>query len=441
MIVHGFPPGGRAGVHRILRFIKYLPSYGWNPIVLTTKETYWRKRNMELNSCLLEKVPKCTRINRVSEIDLWYYVNRGLRHNRNSENPSIFIKQPFGENSMRRLKSFIRSLISIPDQHTVGWLLPSVFRGICIAMSEKIDVLYATGPCWTSLFIGVLLKLITKKPLVLDIRDPWTENHYFGYEHPWRKEVDRFLERKFYSVADIIVTVTGPWKELLKRMRVRDIGHKLRVIPHGVDFEDFVHFVPSLPNNFVITHCGSLYEGEDDIDPFFQAIAELIKEGLIAEEALDVNMLGSIEKYTQDCVHRYQLDKVVHHLGFVPYFEAIKHQVNSSILLLILKAASDLAVQGRCPVKLFEYLAAGRPILAIVPKGVAADLVRSTRAGALVEPQDVEGIKKQIYNFYVKYRKGNLKINTDLSAVRRRFDGEKLTGELARELNGLVVDN
>jgi glycosyltransferase involved in cell wall biosynthesis len=313
--------------------------------------------------------------------------------------------------------------IFIPDIN-VGWLPFAVRRGEQIIKKEGIDVIYATAPIYTSLLIACLLKRRTGKPLVIDFRDPWTQNVFTKYPTKLHRKIEEKLEKYVLMTADYIITATEPMRlKLIEKHPF--LKGKCATITNGFDPEDFKGLTRS-PNRekFAITFTGYLY-GLRTAKYFLIALKELFKEKNEVKDKIQVLFAGPTSKQTKDLVRDLSPPNVLKLVGYVSHQESLKLMLDSDLLLLIIAPEEPYTYTT----KLFEYLGTKRPILALVPpQGVAADLIRSTKAGIIVPPKDTNSIKQAIFKLFQEWERGDLRtIQSDVSEYDRKVLTEKLS--------------
>ena len=409
LIAYHYPPLGGAGVFRTLKFTKYLPKFGYQPHVLTVKNPMYSTKDLTL----VGEIPPEASIHRTFSFE-----HRILR--------------------APRLLSINLKWLYIPDEN-IGWLPFAVFYGKKIIEKENIGIIYATAPIFTSLLIGCLLKKKTGKPLVVDYRDPWTQNVFIKYPTKLHKKIEEKMEEVVLNTADYIITTTEPMRlKLIEKYPF--VKEKCVTITNGFDPEDFRGLIRNASKNkFTITYTGYLY-GLRTGKPFFVALRELIKEKKELESKIQVLFAGPPSGQTALFAEELGLQNVVKFLGYIPHQESLKLMVNSDALLLII--ALEESYDGKTgplmiPGKLFEYLGAKRSILALVPQGAAADVIRSTKSGIIVSPEDINSIKQAIFKLFQDWERGRLTIvESNISEYNR----ELLTAKLAKVFEHAYVN-
>jgi glycosyltransferase involved in cell wall biosynthesis len=272
----------------------------------------------------------------------------------------------------------LRTFVYFPDAN-IGWLPYAVAAGKSLMMSWKPDLILASSPPPTSLLVAHRLSKKFGVPWVADLRDLWVDHQY--YKQPgWRKAVETKLEKRVLSSAAGLVTVSEPLAESLRaKYRQPTI-----VVLNGFDPGDYPTASGSAPPHaeLRILYTGATYPGKQDVSPLFAALRQL---GPLAEKVRIV-FHGSYLSSIQEAAAQYEVEHLVEVKAAIPYKESLRMQSESDILLLLLW--TDTRQRGVYTGKLFEYIGARRPILAIGGVDcVAAELIASRHAGvALKEP-------------------------------------------------------
>jgi glycosyltransferase involved in cell wall biosynthesis len=396
VIAYHYPPLGGGGVFRTLKFTKYLLQFGFRPYVLTVKNPMYATKD----PTLVKEIPSEARI-----FASFSFEHRILRAS--------------------RLLNIDPEWFFIPDVN-VGWLPCGTYVGNKIIRQENIDVIYATAPVFTSLLIGYLLKRKTQKPFVVDFRDPWTLNPFKKFPTEFHERIENRLEKKVLMSADYVITVSQPYREKLIE-KYPFLKSKCEVIMNGFDSDDFRDLKRlTLGGKFRILHTGSLY-GLRTPKYFLFALQKLFQEKTQLRKQIEVKFVGNYGKETPILVDKLGLNDVVELVGYIPHKECLELMVNSHILLLIV-ASEGYHTSGIVTGKLFEYLASGRPVLALAPKeNIVADIVRSANAGLTVSSENVEPIKDAILELYNMWKEGkSIKEKGDISIYDRRFLTQRL---------------
>jgi glycosyltransferase involved in cell wall biosynthesis len=387
VVAYHYPPVGGSGVFRTLKFTKYLPQFGFRPYVLTVKNSMYTPKD----PTLVKEIPPEAKVTATFSFE-----HRILRAS--------------------RLLNIDPEWFFIPDVN-VGWLPFAVRAGTKIITQENIDVIYVTAPIWTSLLVGYLLKKKTRKPLVVDFRDPWTINAYKKTITKVHSRIENYLERKVLTTSDYVIIVSQPYKlKLIEKYPF--LEKNIEVIMNGFDPDDFKNLKRKpLPEKFTILYTGSLY-GLRTAKHFLFALHKLVQEKPRLKEKIEVKFVGYYGKEAPAIVDKLELNSIVQFFRYMPHEKCLELMVNSHVLLLIV-ASEKNKTAGIVTAKLFEYLASGRPILALAAKeGIVANIIQSANAG-LVVSSNTEEIKDAILEFYQQWVKRKLTSTTDMSSIER----------------------
>jgi len=412
MIAYQFPPMGGSGVQRTTKFVKYLPDFGWNPVVLTRSIDRMKLRD----SSLLSEIPDGTRIIRTRSYDL-------------TELPGI-LELP-GKFAARK--------ILIPDGEII-WARFAKKEAEKEIDKGSIDLIYTTSYPYSDHLLGLALK---KKyngiPWVADFRDEWTNNPYL-LDNPHnriRMKIERKMEDMVLQAADMLITNTPV---MLENFLKRDpsLKKKFHVIPNGFDREDFIGLTPVRPGEkkLVFTYTGLLY-GRRKPDTFFKALSSLIESGTVQKEHICVKFIGNYKEHVMnETINRFNLNGVVNVYPYMEHKECLNHLAGSDILLLI--EGSGPGAEAFYTGKVFEYMNIGRPILAVIPKnGAAASLIRETSTGYVCDFDDIDEIAKCIQIIYNEWKNGYISYNPDsdeIAKYERKNLCEKLAGVFEKAL-------
>lgn len=344
----------------------------------------------------------------------------------------------------------LNNFIFIPD-NKIGWL-PFAFSKILGVLNKNdFDLIYSTSPVFTSHLIGLAVKSVFKKPWVVDLRDLWALNPYLRPPTKLHSKISRLIESKTYSSADMIITVADELKEDLIKNYPEISPDKFMVIPNGYDQVDFKSEQEKKSNKFSIGYIGSLYLFSGRTPHYFLlALGELIQQFPQLEKEMDVTFVGPLDrqnrKIFENILLKYNLTNMVQQVEPVSHREAIRYMKSFALLLLIVgKKTEKYRSHGDHPYdrtsvtgKLFEYLASGNPILALTVDGPVKRIIEETNSGFIVDPEDIEGIKKMILLCHNLYVEGKLQTQQKKDVIKR-FDRKSLTGRLAKIFDKLAT--
>lgn len=266
-------------------------------------------------------------------------------------------------------------LFTYPDAYKT-WINPAIERGCEILKNEKFDAIISSSSPPSVNLVAASLSKKFNIPWIADFRDLWTQNHYYPYSKI-RRFFERRLELRTLSHATILTTVSQP---LAEKLHLLHKNKKVFAIPNGFDPEQLNPGVP-VSEKLSITYTGFLYQGRRDPEPLFRLARELINENLIEPNLLEINFYGYDEGWLIHEVKKYQLENIVKIHGSISREESIQKQRESQILLLL--TWNDPEEKGVYTGKLFDYLAARRPILSLgyTDGGVVKELLDQTHAG------------------------------------------------------------
>ncbi|HUF00962.1 MAG TPA: glycosyltransferase, partial [Gaiellaceae bacterium] len=361
-----FPPAGGGGVQRSLKLAQYLPGFGIETHVLAPEDSKWVHRDVEL------RVPTQAWIHRVR------YVGPRARK------PTEELRAADGlERALVQAQVTARRLL-LPDA-SVTFNLTAIPAAIRIVRREGIDVVLTTSPPGSIHLLGAAVRRATGARWLADLRDPLVANQHRRADTAAtraRQATNERLARLVARQADAISCVS---EAIADEMRALGPRGPVRTIANGCDFEDFSGLEYERSPRFRITHAGSFF-GLRDPKPFLQALAD---------SGLDVvaRFVGDFRTSDREWAESLGLGDRLELVPYAPRAESLRLQRDSEALLLLVPDAGGRG-KGVLSGKVFEYLAAGRPILAVVPPdGAAADLIREAGAGVVVAPDDVQGIR------------------------------------------------
>lgn len=410
MIIYSYPS---AHDLRFVKFVKYIHYFDWEPYVISAKGYVNEDEKRFLSTHI--KFFKSKDIFNKTYIKL-------------PQTNSKIIRSYF--KLIRCFSWFINSAIGTAG---IGWI-PFVLNSVKkLIQKENIDLIYSAGLPPSCIFLGVILKTLTKKPLVVDFPDAWTLDPYRLYPTEIHRRLDQVIESRLLDTCDRIIFATQSMAEDYLRIYPW-LREKVRVIRNGFDIEDMPKKeIRPFNDKFTITYTGRFY-GLRSPEPFLKALYKILKDNEILRQEFRVLFVGSKDKNTKDLVKRYGLQDIVTQLGWVPLSKSFEYMFKSHLLLLI-EPTSALTT------KAFEYLATGKPILAIIPEGELAELIREYSDNSYIIASDsIEDIASAIIDAYKKWKKGEL-VSTNRRKVRifkRKFNRKNLAGDLAKVFDEVI---
>lgn len=421
IIAYYWPPSGGSGVQRWLKFVKYLPSFGWKPYVFTPSNP---SSDIKDDS-LLEDIPKEAEIIR---FPIWEpYALFGVLSGKDKKDSKIFIPGNGKQSLFQKISIWIRGNFIIPDPR-VFWVRPSVKFLLEYLKKNQINTVITTGPPHSVHLIGLRLK--KKNPSLkwlADFRDPWSEWGFLDSIQAGAiaKALHRRLERKVLQNADEVITITPFYVEQFERLS----GRKVKLLTNGFDEEDFINFNVKKSDQFMIRHVGIVNE-KCDPRPFMKAVAELCRSNDEIRNTIVIEFVGEVHPAFKEFVIKDDvLSSVTKFTGMVPHQSLIDIYASSSLLVLILTGYKDS--EGYMPGKLFEYIATGLPILGVGPeRGDASKLLHEAKAGEMLDSNH----KDKIIATLLTYHNGWQAHASHSKSLLENYSRKAITGQLVELL-------
>lgn len=403
---------------------KYISDFGWEPIVLTIP----LPGNPGLGY-------------RVIEVPYYDILNSLLRrfviktdNELSYENVMKSVNQKLGVIPEGSLKNFVflrlRDLVTYPSPAR-DWESPAIRAGMNLLQREDIKAIISTSPPVVSHLVANKLKSRCKIPWVADFPHLWSQNNGYPYGS-LRKMFDKRLEVKTISQADVLMTINEPMVETLGIIHKKQPIH---AVVHGFDPETLNHAPDNLTEKFTITYTGSFAPSLREPTKLFVAIQRLLSQGIIERDSIEVRFYGPKESWIDRDIEMYGLSGVVKQYGKVPLQIAHKRQRESQLLLV--PKWQDPRDNSIISMKIFEYLAARRPILAIGGhRDVVDDLLEETHAGVCaMSDTDIEYVLKELYWEYRE--KGKLAFSGDTVKIDK-YSQREMARTFAAVLNHLT---
>ena len=422
LITYYFPPSGGPGVQRVLKFVRYLPGMGYRPIVLTVPED---AEFPVLDPTLLAEVPPEALIERAPLVE--FYGAYRLLTGRRSKQLDIESVSKRSAGPRERLVRAIRGSLFIPDGR-VGWLPGATSRGEALIRAHRPEVIFASGPPFTTHWIGKRLSERTGVPLVVDYRDPWTRAPFYPTRPAWARRLDEKLEYSCLRAASAIVTVNRTIREdLLAHYPDLDRA-RFHQIPNGFDPADFEGLTPAPTRKWTLVHTGSL-QGARIPHGLLSALEDWMRSDPSIAESICLHFVGRLDADMLERLATPPLDRIVRFDGYRPHRESVQALLDGDLLLLLI--VDDPQSRGMLTGKLFEYLGSGRPILALAPEGEAAELIRRARAGHVVSSDRPVEIRAALEEAHRAYLAGERAYGPSDPEVIAEYSRRELTRRLA----------
>ena len=421
VITYYWPPSGGAGVQRWLKFVKYLPDFGIQPVVLTVDpaqaEYPFFDRSLEADIA--------------SELEVYRTDCRGVydwykRLTGSKTAPYGGFVNEGKSGLLQKIARFVRGNFFLPDARR-GWIKYAFAEACRIIEKHGIDTFITTGPPHSTHLVGLKLKKKYHAKWIVDFRDPWTSIYYNDslYQTRWAQKTDLRQEQSVLDACDHLLLVS------VDQEKLSVASQKVTFLPNGFDAGDFDVKKSDFPKDFTFCYTGTIAGN--------YPVAKLLEtfDFLRTYAAFKLVFVGSVaDGIKKDFNDR--LGDSVEFIDFVSHPEAIEFMLSSYILLLIIpKTKSNKFIM---PGKVFEYLATGKSIMVVgPPDSKAAQIITQAKAGAAFDYDDAEGMKKFMLGQYQLFRKKKHP-DTDVDFIQG-FNRKTLTRKIAGIIDSQTMKN
>lgn len=409
MIAFHYPPlRGSSGIQRTLKFSRYIKTHGWDPMVLTANPRAYASTSADQ----MAEIPEGIQVNRAFALDTARHLS---------------------------FKGRYLGLLALPDRW-VSWWLGAVPAALTMIRSRRPDLIWSTYPIATAHLIALSLHRLTGIPWIADMRDPMTDDGYPS--NALTRRAYQWIEKKTVQHCTKAVCTT-PGTIAMYRRRFPDIPEsRFALIENGYDEENFRNAQaisdtsPGSNGAFRLVHSGVIYPSERDPTHFFQAIAALRRQGKLSADLLRVVLRATgHDDYLGKLIAQYDIGDIVKLEPPVPYKEALAEMLTSDGLL-ILQASN---CNHQIPAKLYEYLRARRPILALTdPVGDTAHTLRSAGVEAIAPLDSSDAIMHSLLDFLATAKDDRASIPSLQSAMAH--SREARSKELAALMDDVIAD-
>jgi galactitol-specific phosphotransferase system IIB component len=399
IITYYWPPAGGPGVQRWLKFVKYLPDFGVQPIVYVPENPTYPIIDANLIKEVSDKA-----IVLKQKIFEPYQLASFFSKNKTKKISSGIIPNQKKQSFVDKLFLLIRGNLFIPDARFL-WVTPSVSYLEQYIIENNIETIITSGPPHSLHLIGLELKRKLDVKWFADFRDPWTT---IGYHKALRlsnyaTKKHKMLEHKVLNTADTIIVTSKTTKKEFEAITAKPIV----VITNGYDVEKIE--TQTLDIKFSLAHIGSFLSERNPMI-LWESLVELINEVPDFKSHLEVKLIGSVSQEVLETISQFGLDSYLNNLGYLSHVEAIAHQRRSQVLLLIEIDSED--TKSIIPGKLFEYMVSNRPIIGIGPKDSDfAEIITSTNTGVFFNYTEKVNLKSLILDSFNQFLHGKLRAN------------------------------
>ena len=429
IITYYWPPSGGSGVQRWLKFVKYLREFGWEPVVYTPLMPEMPYEDPSL----LCDVPDGIEVLKKRITEPYQLYNLFTGRNRKARFQHGFLQSENNEyqSLTKRLSVWIRGNLFIPDARSL-WIRPSVRFLKKYLQKHPVDVLVSTGPPHSMHLIALSIKRSTGISWLADFRDPWTGIYYFDKLKVGKRALQKHqkLEKACLDEADLVLTVGKTMQSDFAKMTTTPV----EVITNGYDDDDLPAGDNIRPSDFTIMYSGIFLPDQNPVE-LWPCLRDMRLKDAEFGRKLKLHFVGKTDAGILADIRAANLDDCLKLTDYVPHAEVPVQQQYAAVLLLSINRIQNAPyiLTG----KVFEYLAARRPVLAFCPpESDVAEIIRNTNGGWVVPFGDTEALKQALTNAYEWYKSGEAwpSVNTEM------FARKVLTGRLASLLDRLSAE-
>ncbi len=415
IITYYWPPAGGSGVQRWLKFVKYLQEFSIEPVVYTVDNANYLKEDNSLEKEIPDHI-------KILKQPIWEPTDLLFWKKKKTSKSGISNLSKGG------ILSFIRGNFFIPDPK-IFWIKPSVNFLQKYIKENNIKTIISTGPPHSMHLIAYKLKQKNNLKWIADFRDPWSDLYYHKdfNQLSFAKKRNKKLENIVLQNADCVLTVSNTLKKALSKHAKR-----VEVITNG--FDDEVESLKPilLDTEFSISYVGLLPQ-QSNPKVFFNILCEICSKNTTFKNDLKLNFIGDISDEVKTEIRKNNLIENSCFVGYVHHQKAIEYQKKAQVLLLLIPNVKKS--EGILTGKLFEYLTANRPILALAPtQGDLSKVLEDTNSGVVINFDDKEKLKTKILELYQQYKEENLVVK---STNIQQFHRKELTKKLANIIKSL----
>ena len=418
IISYYWPPTGGSGVQRWVKFAKYLPAEGWQPVIYTPENP----EQLAVDASLEAEVPAEAEVIRRRIVEPYEMYKKLLRKSGHSKE-AVEVNPVNAQNKsfLQKVAMWIRGNFFLPDPRCL-WIRPSVKFLKEYLKEHPVDLIVSTGPPQSMHLIGRLLAKETGLPWIADFRDPWTKIFYFKHLQMTRTTVKwhKKMEKKVLDDATVVVAVSPLVQQEFQAMTQTPV----ELITNGFDECDFTATKNTEANGgpdreFVITHTG-LFAADGNPTVLWDVLAEKCSKDESFKKLMKIKLVGKTDEQILKSIEDAGLSGNLEDMGYQPHAVAVEQQRKASLLILPLRKEPEY--KAVLPGKLFEYLASWRPVLGIgQTDGAMSMILNNTKTGLVLNWDDKMSIEKYIDICWKDHLNGRLSVeDADISQFTRR---------------------
>ncbi len=392
VIVYYWPPSGGAGVQRWLKFVKYLPQFGWQPTVITTTDGDYPA----IDESLCKEVPAGIKVIRTKTPNFgkWFKKING----KNSDVPYGSLEAAKNDSLFKKLSLWFRLNLVVPDARKV-WNKYAYRAASKELLTNKYDAVVTSGPPHSTHLVGLKLKKKCNIKWIADFRDPWTKIDYLDEYNRWKitQIIDERYEKKVYDSCNRFI-YSNPL--IIKNFKK---SVKTYFLPNGYDHDDFkiLKKVNNL-DKFEINYFGIISIERNPLS-VLKSVNKIFEEK--NNRSIRINFWGNIHQSVKDVLISNDKYNILNIYSYIPHKKMLEYLINSNLLLVVVNKIKSK--KGVFPGKIFEYLGSGIEILGIGPEdGDAAKILKETKCGKMFDYDNVDDIANFIETKYKEWKEG-----------------------------------
>lgn len=417
IVTYYWPPAGGAGVQRVLKFAKYLPKFGWQPIILTVS----KPDAPAYDETLQTDIPIECKVYKTKSLEPFSLYKKLTGKDDSYKIPGDVLVKNKNLSFIEKLSKWIRLNLFIPDAK-IGWMPSAIKEAKNIINEEKIDIIFSTSPPPTTALIAKKIAKISKLKWVADFRDPWMEIVY--YQNVERSSLTKYIDSKFEKTvlnrADVLLTISRDMVNLF----TTKVGNKnYKIIPNGFDETDFQPIEKKVNHNFTIAYTGAITNTRVPT-VFLKALKKFIDSENI--QNIKLIFAGKTCPEFDEQIKLLELESFFDFKGFLPHNESTMILQNADLLILAIDNVPHN--KGFLTGKIFEYLGAKTPIFAIGPiDGDANKIITETNSGKMVDYTEEEGAYQLLKKMYSNWQSNNIEFTFEVEKYSRIKQAEELS--------------
>ena len=432
IISYYWPPTGGSGVQRWVKFAKYLPQEGWQPVIYTPENP----EQLAIDESLAKEIPAEAEVIKTRIIEPYELYKKVLRKSGHSKE-AVEVNPVNAQNKsfLQKAAMWVRGNLFRPDPRCL-WIGPSVRYLKKYLKEHPVDLIVSTGPPQSMHIIGCKLAQETGLPWIADFRDPWTKIFYFKHlamtraTEKWHKK----MEKRVLDRADAVVAVSPLVQQEFQEMTQT----RVELITNGFDECDFSgervkEADGGKDKDFVITHTG-LFAADGNPTMLWKVLTEKSSRDEVFRKTLKIKLVGKTDDSIIESIKNAGLESALENMGYCSHSVAVEQQRAASLLILPLRKEPEY--KAVLPGKLFEYLASWRPVLGIgQPDGAMSMILNMTKTGIVLNWEDESSISRYIDLCWENHLNGKLCVeDADISQFTRR----NLTRRMAELFNSIT---